>query len=94
MKLRMFALCAILALAGCTESLQLCPPCPPCAAACVGDCNGDGTVTIDEMTILYRIAQGAALLGACPAGDVNGDGAVTVEELMLASTYAQDGCPK
>ncbi len=64
----------------------------PGGGACLGDCDGNGTVTIDELITLVNIALGAPL-ASCPAGDGNGDGEVTIEELVSAVGNALDGCP-
>ena len=40
--------------------------------ACVGDCNGDGMVSVDEMVEGVRISLGEAPLSQCPAFDANG----------------------
>ena len=37
------------------------------AAACVGDCNGDGVVTINELIVAVNIDLGLAEASACPA---------------------------
>jgi hypothetical protein len=39
------------------------------AGACVGDCNGDGMVTINELIIAVAIDLGTAPSSACPAID-------------------------
>src|SRR2546426_3720164 len=43
------------------------------AAACVGDCNQDGTVTADELLLGTQILLGSAPLSACPAFDLDCD---------------------
>jgi hypothetical protein len=48
----------------------------------VGDCNGDGRVTINELITMVNIALGNSALSACTAGDANGDGAITVDDLI------------
>ncbi|MCK6554429.1 ethylbenzene dehydrogenase-related protein [Candidatus Binatia bacterium] len=60
---------------------------------CVGNCNGDAEVTIDEIIIGVNIALGSAQLSECPIFDSVVDGQVTVDEIILAVTYAQNGCP-
>ncbi|MBX3024028.1 hypothetical protein KF840_03865 [bacterium] len=62
------------------------------AAPCVGDCDGDGTVTINELITGVTVALGGAPVSACAACDRNGDGAITVEELIVAVTHALLGC--
>jgi CSLREA domain-containing protein len=59
---------------------------------CVGDCNGDGEVTVDELLTMVNIALGNLPVTACPAGDGNGDDEVTVEEILLATNHALRGC--
>lgn len=65
-------------------------PVPP---PCVGDCDGDGMVRIDEL--LQGVA--AALAGAdpttCRALDGDGDGRIAIDELIAAIGAALDGCP-
>lgn len=64
----------------------------PAPAGCAGDCNGDGSVTIDEIMRLVRIALGSAPLSDCSAGDVDHDGGITVDEIMAAANAALNGC--
>lgn len=66
----------------------------PGAPSCGGDCNGDGTVTIDELVTAVSIALGAASLHSCGGLDGDGNGLVTVDELIQAVTAALDGCPE
>ena len=61
-------------------------------AACRGDCNGSGSVTVDEVVLAVNVALGAATLDACAAADVDGDRAVTVDEIIAALDDALDGC--
>ena len=63
------------------------------ARACVGDCSGDGTVSVAELVIGVRIDLGEAALADCPAFDVNGDAMVSIAELVAAVSAALDGCP-
>ena len=63
------------------------------AQQCVGDCNGDGKVTIDELILGVNIALGTQSVDVCPAFDVNSDGQVTIDELVSAVNNALDGCP-
>lgn len=62
------------------------------AASCVGDCNGDGVVTVNEIIIGVNIALGNQTLDQCPSFDANGNGAVTVDELIKAVNNALNGC--
>jgi len=63
------------------------------ANLCVGDCNGDGMVAVDELVKGVNITLGTLPLSECGAMDFNGDVAVTVDELVTAVTRALDGCP-
>jgi hypothetical protein len=62
-------------------------------AACLGDCSGDGEVTVDEILLMVNIALGDADISECLAGDGNGDQQVTVEEIIGAVNNALQGCP-
>jgi hypothetical protein len=62
------------------------------AGACIGDCDGDGTVSIDELITLVNIGLGGPL-ATCPAGDRNADGEITIDELVVAVSNALEGCP-
>jgi hypothetical protein len=59
---------------------------------CVGDCDGSGEVTVDEIITMVNIALGEEDLNACDAGDGNGDGEITVDEILQATTHALQGC--
>jgi len=63
------------------------PPLPSPPAPCIGDCNGDGSVTIDELMKACMIANGVIPISACPAGDVNQDENITYDELCLANVH-------
>lgn len=63
------------------------------APACAGDCNGDGSVGINELISGVRIATGEASVDSCPAMDADGDGAVAINELIGAVRNALNGCP-
>ena len=62
------------------------------SAQCVGDCNGDGMVAINELITGVNIAQGATPLSQCPSFDVNGDNMVGINELITAVNNALNGC--
>jgi parallel beta-helix repeat protein len=62
-----------------------------CANTCtewVGDCDGDGNVTVDELILGVGIILGNELVTDCPTFDRNGDGQITVDELVRAVTAA------
>jgi cysteine-rich repeat protein len=64
----------------------------PVKADCVGDCNGDGNVVVNELITGINIALGTTALSECPSFDVNDDGVVSVAELITAINNALTGC--
>ena len=62
-------------------------------AACVGDCDGGGDVTVNELITMVNIDLGSAALSACPAGDGDGSGDITINEIIQAVNYALGACP-
>ncbi len=62
------------------------------AAVCVGDCDGDGTVTVNEVIAMVDIALGTAPVSSCVAGDADGSGTITVDEIVAAVNNALGGC--
>ena len=65
---------------------------PAVGAACTGDCDNDGTVTVSELITGVNIALGTMLASACEAFDSNSDGLVTVNELVAGVGNALCGC--
>jgi hypothetical protein len=67
----------------------------PAAAqgGCVGDCDGSGAVTIDEIITMVNVALGTASVDACPAGDASGEGEITVDEVIQAVNNSLNDCP-
>ncbi len=61
-------------------------------AVCVGDCNGDGTVSVDELITGVTIALGTQPLEACLSLDAGDDGRVTIDDLIVAVNNALKGC--
>ena len=59
---------------------------------CVGDCDGSGQVTINEIVILVDISLENLPPSACPFGDINHDGVVTIDEILKAVNNDLDGC--
>jgi len=59
---------------------------------CVGDCNLDGSVTVDELVRGVVIALGEAVLSDCTSLDFDSSGGVTVDELVRAVNAALRGC--
>jgi hypothetical protein len=62
------------------------------SAQCVGDCNDDGMVAINELIIGVNIALDAAPLSQCPSFDPNGDDMVGINELITAVNNALGTC--
>ena len=60
---------------------------------CVGDCEGNGMVAINELVLGVNIALGSAPIGDCPAFDCQNNGTVPVNCLVQAVNNALDGCP-
>lgn len=62
------------------------------SAQCVGDCNGDGAVSINELITAVNIALGNRDLEDCPNADGNGNGGIGINELIQAVNNASKGC--
>ena len=80
MRIRLLALFAILL------------PLPALAIACPGDCDGDGTVAINELVLAVQVALGSAGADRCAAADLDGDGQVAIQELVAAVNAALGVC--
>jgi hypothetical protein len=65
---------------------------PTSGPACLGDCNDDGVVTVDELITGVNIALGTLELDVCGEFDGNADATVTVDELITAVNNALTGC--
>jgi len=61
-------------------------------AACVGDCNGDRLVSVDEVVLGVAAALGAAPPSHCASFDADHDGRVTMGELLMAVNGLLLGC--
>ena len=72
------------------ENPQACPT--PTPISCVGDCDGKGTVTVDELLTMVNIALGNVGVAACEAGDRSRDGQITIDEILTAVNNALNGC--
>jgi len=60
---------------------------------CIGDCNGDHQVAVNELIQMVNIALGNADVSTCLAGDPNVDGQITVNEIVAGVNNALNGCP-
>jgi len=68
------------------------PTVSPTPIACVGDCNHNGIVTVDELIRGVNIALGNAAVSICPEFDRDGSQTVTINELIAAVNAALNGC--
>jgi len=59
---------------------------------CVGDCNQNNTVTVDELLTMVNIALGNGTADLCPFGDANADAHITIDEILSAVNNALSGC--
>lgn len=64
----------------------------PSSAPCIGDCNGDQIVTVDEILILVNIVLGNAQASACPDGIPSGV-EVDIAVIIQAVNNALASCP-
>jgi len=64
----------------------------PIVAICPGDCDGSGTVEINELITCVNIALGTQPPSVCPACDPSGGGTVEINELIAAVNRALSGC--
>jgi hypothetical protein len=62
-------------------------------STCVGDCEDDGEVTIDDIIKMVNIALQVSPIADCLAGDANKDGEITIDEILIAVNNALTGCP-
>lgn len=60
--------------------------------ACLGDCNRNGAVTVDELVTGVNIALDAAAINRCFALDSNGDRLIRVNELVGGTGNLLDDC--
>jgi hypothetical protein len=59
---------------------------------CPGDCNQDGTPTLNELVACLNVALGIAEPGTCPTCDLNGDGSVSIDEVVTSVDTVLHGC--
>ena len=92
--------CLVQADGGCACVLEVTPsatftptPTPTSQAGiCVGDCNDDGAVSIDELILGVNIALGSAAVSACPSLPCENNLGVFVNCLVIAVNNALFGC--
>lgn len=66
-------------------------PDPDCIV-CLGDCNADRRVTIEELIRGVNMALGYLPIEACACFDADTSGRVTINEIVRAVNNAQVGC--
>lgn len=60
---------------------------------CLGDCDGSGSVSVDELVMGVRIALGVMPIDRCGAFDVAFDGTVSIDDLVTAVDHSLGACP-
>lgn len=68
------------------------PPAAAVSRSCVGDCNRDGEITVDELVVGANVALGRQPLADCPALDSAGDGVIAIDDLVSAVSDVLTGC--
>ena len=68
------------------------PTASPTQGACIGDCDNDLQVRINELVLGANIALNVAELSECPEFDEDNDGRAEVNELILGIIGALNGC--
>lgn len=66
-----------------------CPEVDPC----VGDCDADGRVTVEEVVRAVRVGLGHDSAVRCLAADATGDSLVEIDEIIRAVRHLLEGCP-
>jgi cysteine-rich repeat protein len=64
-------------------------PIPP---MCVGDCNRDGVVTVDDLITMVAVTLHEASSVACSAGNDNDGNEIHIREIVTAVNAALNGC--
>jgi hypothetical protein len=64
----------------------------PTVPPCVGDCDGDGQVAVNELVIGVAIAGATLPLDVCAAFDTDNDGQLTIDELVTGVGNGIRGC--
>jgi hypothetical protein len=68
------------------------PATPATPGACIGDCNDDGVVAVNELISGVNIALGNAAVSTCASFDTSGDGQVGINELISGVNALLNGC--
>jgi hypothetical protein len=59
---------------------------------CLGDCDGDDIVNVEELVLAVGIAVGRNDSGDCLVTDRDGSGTIQIDELIAAVNVALQGC--
>jgi hypothetical protein len=73
-------------------AMTLCPT-RLAGEACIGDCDLDDAVHVDELIVGVAMALGQRPFSACPAIDADGNGSIAVNEVVAAVGSSLGGCP-
>lgn len=66
---------------------------PPQPNDCVGDCDGSGEITVDEIITIVTIALSGDDPSDCGrTADLDGSGTITVDEILVVLNHALVGC--
>ena len=60
---------------------------------CLGDCDGNGAVTVNEIIVMVNIDLGSLPVTGCPAADPDNTGTVSITQIIAAVSNALNGCP-
>jgi hypothetical protein len=63
------------------------------AAGCIGDCDGDGRVRVDEVVAWVDIGLGRLPMTACTMLDGDAKGGISISDLVEAVSALLYGCP-
>ncbi len=75
-----------------TPSPEVTPTTPP-IGTCVGDCDGNNSVVVNEMIVGVNIALGTAPVSQCTAFDADDSDSIEVNELIGGVNALLNGCP-
>src|SRR5262245_50042513 len=81
------ALSAIVLVAGTSHAQRLCLP-----PRCVGDCDGNGSITVEELVRGVGMVLDRVPVSECPSFDDDMDGTVSVAELVRSVSRLIEGC--
>jgi hypothetical protein len=71
--------------------LVACGRCAVAQPVCLGDCDSNGVVSVNDLITMVDVALGTANIAVCPAGDADGDG-IRINEIVTAVNNALTSC--